>query len=234
MNKSVYMQFGPLKDKEYNITINNYTLPKVTKTKFLGIWIDRLLTWQPHFDQLCLKLVKNTQLLRISKNHLNMQTKKLIYYAHFYSHVTYGCTIWGNILKKEQLQKLQKLQNKCIRQISKNNSVVESYRLLKIMKIPEVIKLQNLKLGFRVQHSQLLENVTLACTSDVSKNSLTKKHRYPTRCKKEPNHPKPQSKWYMTGFLTKCIVEFQNLPGEIRGIKDYNAFIQSCKIHLLN
>ena len=146
----------------------------------------------------------------------------------------YRCTIWGNMLKKEQLQKLQKLQNKCIRQISKHNSVVESYRLLKIMKIPEVIKLQNLKLGFRVQHSQLLENVTLACTSDVNKNSLTKKHRYPTRRKKEPNHPKPQSKWYMTSFLTKCIVEFQNLPSEIRGIKDYNAFIRSCKIHLLN
>ena len=103
------MQFGPSKDKKYNITIDNYTLPEVTKTKFLGIWIDRSLTWQLHFDQLCLKLVKNTQLLCISKNHLNMQTKKLIYYAHFYSHLTYGCTIWGNMLRKEQLQKLQKL-----------------------------------------------------------------------------------------------------------------------------
>ena len=76
LNKLVYMQFGPSKDKEYNITIDNYTLPEVTKTKFLGICIDRSLTWQPHFDQLCLKLVKNTQLLCISKNHLNMQTKK--------------------------------------------------------------------------------------------------------------------------------------------------------------
>ena len=111
---------------------------------------------------------------------------------------------------------------------------MDSYQLLKIMKVPELIKLQNLKLGFRVQHSQLPENVTLACTSDTNKNSLTKKHRYPTRHKNKPNHPKPQSKWYMTSFLTKCIVEFQNLPSEIRGIKDYNAFIRSCKIHLLN
>ena len=115
------MQFGTLKHQNYNITINDYTLPEVTKTKFLSIWIDSMLTWQPHFNQLCLKLVKNTQLLRISKNHLNMQTKKLIYYAHFYSHLIYGCTIWGNMLRKEHIQKLQKLQNKCIKDISKKN-----------------------------------------------------------------------------------------------------------------
>ena len=119
LNKSVYMQFGNQKHHRYTIKIDDYTLPEVTQTKFLGIWIDNKLTWQPHFDQLCLKLIKNTQLLRMNKNHLNMQTKKLIYYAHFYSHLTYGCTIWGNMLRQEQIQKLQKLQNKCIKLISK-------------------------------------------------------------------------------------------------------------------
>ena len=114
LNKSVYMQFETLKHQNYNITMDDYTLPEVTKIKFLGIWIDRMLTWQTHFDQICLKLVKNTQLLRISKNHLNMQTKKLIYYAHFYSHLTYDCTTWGNMLRKDQIQKFQRLQNKCI------------------------------------------------------------------------------------------------------------------------
>ena len=111
---------------------------------------------------------------------------------------------------------------------------MESYRSLKLRKVPEIIKLQNLKLGFKVQHSQLPENVTHTCTSDVNKNSLTKKHRYPTRHKEKPNHPKPQSKWYKSSFLTKCIVEFQNLPAEIWSIKDYNAFTHSCKVHLLN
>ena len=83
------------------------------------------------------------------------------------------------------------------------------------MKVSEIIKLNNLKLGFKVQHSQLPENVSLACTSDTNKNPLTKKHRYPTRRKQEPNHPKPQSKWYKSSFLTKSILEYQNLPAEI-------------------
>ena len=71
------------------------------------------------------------------------------------------------------------------------------------MKVSEIIKLQNLKLGFKVQHSQLPENVTHACTSDANKNSLTETHRYPTIRKEEPNHPKLQIKWYKSSFLTK-------------------------------
>ena len=93
---------------KYKITIDSVTLPMVTNTKFLGIWIDNLLNWQVHFDYICLKIIRNTQLLRLSKNHLNMDTKKLIYYTHIYSHLVYGCTIWGNMLKANQIKKITK------------------------------------------------------------------------------------------------------------------------------
>ena len=55
------MQFGNQKHHMYTIKIDDYTLPEVTQTKFLGVWIDNKLTWQLHLDQLCLKLIKNTQ-----------------------------------------------------------------------------------------------------------------------------------------------------------------------------
>ena len=40
--------------------------------------------------------------------------KKLIYYGHIQSHLTYCLSVWGNLICYTLLNKLQKLQNKCI------------------------------------------------------------------------------------------------------------------------
>ena len=174
ISKSVCMHYPIKYSKDIKIVIDNIPLPVVTKTKFLGIWIDNRLTWQPHFDQLCLKIIRNTTLLRLSKNHLSTNTKKILYYAHIYSHLVYGIITWGNMIKKEHLNKLQKLQNQCISLISNKDASSKVYHSLKIMKVKDIIKLQNLKLGFKVQHSQLQGNVLATCITD-SNQKFTKK-----------------------------------------------------------
>ena len=73
------------------------------------------------------------------------------------------------MLKAEQIKKLQKLQNRCISLISNKGATNTVYQSLKIMRIPEIIKLHNLKLGFKVQHSQLPANVLAVCTTDAKK-----------------------------------------------------------------
>ena len=186
------MQFTQKQKRHYKIVIDDETLPVVTKTKFLGIWIDNKLNWQTHFDQVCLKIICNTNLLRLSKNQFNMETKKLIYYAHIYSHLVYGCTTWGNMLNQSQLKKLQKLQNKCIQLINGKPATSDNYQSLKLLKFAEIVKLQNLKLGHQVQHSQLPERILDVCMSDTHSKSLVKLHGYQTRRKLEPNHPKIQ------------------------------------------
>ena len=84
-------------------------LPVATQTKFLGVWLDSTLNWNVHFGELTLKLAKGQHLLKCCKNIFSMQTKINIYYAHVYSHLVYGITIWGNILSKEKLKKLQNI-----------------------------------------------------------------------------------------------------------------------------
>ena len=109
INKSVCMHFSVEKSKEIKIVIDNIELPVVTKTKFLGIWIDNHLSWQDHSDQLCLKIIRNTQLLRVSKNHLSIPTKKILYYSHIYSHLVYGCTTSrGKHVKTRSISKASK------------------------------------------------------------------------------------------------------------------------------
>ena len=168
------MVFGKHSRKPTKVNNDGQALPMVMHTKFLGIWIDSQLNWQKHFDQLCLKIICNTQLLRISKKQLSMCTKNLIYYAHIYSHLVYGVTTWGNMLSKEHLSKLQRLQNCCFGLITGKTASIEDYKSLKIMRIPDIIKLQNLKLGFKVQYSQLPSMVMNACTTNAKQVLLKK------------------------------------------------------------
>ena len=178
------MSFGKTDSSQYRINISGESIPLLQKTKFLGIWIDSDLSWETHFDQLALKITKNQHLLRNCKNMFNIATKKTIYYAHVYSHLVYGCTVWGNMLVQWKLKKLQALQNKCVSYMIWGRVKPETYRTLKLLKGKEIIRLQTLKMGYKVQHSQLPRNIIRACITDANSKPLAKTHDYQTRQKR--------------------------------------------------
>ena len=124
--KSVCMNFShsSLQGAPLHINIDCITLPVATSFKFLGVWLDNKLTWQYHINQLLLKIKKTTQLLRTSQNMLNLQTKRVLYFAQIYSHLSYGIITWGNMLNVGQKHKLEKTHQKCCRLVGKNNNLL--------------------------------------------------------------------------------------------------------------
>ena len=100
-----------------NIRVNGIVLPEVPFTRFLGLWIDNKLQWNVDLSKLFLQLKRNTNMLRLEKHSLTIQAKMWVYYAHIYSHLTYGLILWGNMLNENELTKLQKIQNKCFKLI---------------------------------------------------------------------------------------------------------------------
>ena len=56
-------------------------------------------------------------MLQMSVNCLTPAAKKLIYYGHIHSHLTYCLLVWGGICKKGNLVRLSKIQNKCVKLI---------------------------------------------------------------------------------------------------------------------
>ena len=99
LDKTVCVLFNnKSKNKELTLDIGTYRLHSSETVKFLGVWIDNKMTWTKHISTLIVKLKQNMHLLKLSNKFLNKDTKKLIYYAHIFSHLTYGILIWGNMI----------------------------------------------------------------------------------------------------------------------------------------
>ena len=124
-SKTICVVFNPPGHKKINVELEfgDVKLKSTNTTKFLAVWIDSCLNWNKHLKQLMIKLKRNLGLLRNSKNFLPKHGMRLLYYAQFYSHLSYGISIWGCMIKKEQLNKIDKLQKKAISLINLNSNV---------------------------------------------------------------------------------------------------------------
>ena len=123
-------------------------------------------------------------LLRRPRNLFNERTLKLIYYAHIQSHIDYGLVLWGSMTTKDNLNRIQSLQNKYIEVICKNKNIETSFAMLRIPKIKELIKLQEIKIGYRLINKQLPNKFSQQLQCDPNNKSLTKTHSYNTTCLK--------------------------------------------------
>ena len=172
-----------------NVSIENKTLLNVTKMKFLGVWLDNRLTWTDHLITLFTKIKQNANLLRHGRSFLNIHANKCLYYTQIYSHLTYGFLLWGNMISTTNLGKLQKLQNKCFKYITKEESTVANFHKHKLLQINELKQLLNWKHCYKLQHAHLPSRVLNICNTDSSDHSLKKSHHYNTRHKSTLNLP---------------------------------------------
>ena len=110
LEKTVCVLFSnKSKNKKLTLNIGTYKLQNSEIVKFLGVWIDDKLAWTKHMSTLMMKLKQNMHLLKLSNKFLTKDTKKLIYYAHIFSHLTYGILIWGNMINQGTINKIDYL-----------------------------------------------------------------------------------------------------------------------------
>ena len=67
----------------------------VDHVKHLGMYLDKYLSWNHHFFQLSNKLSRANGILSKLRHYAPFETVLQVYYAIFYSHLTYGCNVWG-------------------------------------------------------------------------------------------------------------------------------------------
>ena len=235
LNKTVCVLFQKEKsNKVIKLQLGTHLLTNVPETKFLGVTLDQNLNWSSHINQLILKLNRNLNLLRISRNMMTQECKLLVYHSHLESHLQYGILLWGNSANNAQLNKLQKIQNKALQYIANKSKTQLNNKELNVLDIPKMIELANLKFGYKVLH-QLLPPITPSlCMFDSKNNNLTKKHSYNTRHKRTPYLPKNATNQYKSSFLCKGPQSLLTLKVEITLKPSLHLFTRQCKCLLLN
>lgn len=99
--------------------INNEIIEKVENIKYLGFVIDKNLKLRDHIDYVCKKIGKKIGFFKRIRNKISVITAINIYNIIIKPHFEYGSTILYTCCVKEQLDRLQKLQNKAMRTILK-------------------------------------------------------------------------------------------------------------------
>ena len=123
------------------------------------------------------KLSQANRILSKLRHNAPQKTVLLVYHAIFYSHLNYGCSLWGLSYDKH-VDIIRKLQKKCIRIITFsdfNSHTNTLFTDLKILKVDDIIKFNLLKFIYDFNHELLptdLSNIFLY-NSDI--------HNYNTR-----------------------------------------------------
>ena len=130
--------------------MNDIRLELKDSVKYLGMYPDKHLSWDIHINQLSKKLSRANGILSKLRHNAPRKVCTNVYYAIFNSHLTYGCGIWG-LTAEKNLKQIEILQKKCMRIITFAEFDSHSNPLfidLKILKVRELIKLQQLKLAY--------------------------------------------------------------------------------------
>ena len=176
-NKTVFMFFSNNRvDAFDNIIVPNCEIKRESTTKLVGITIDEKLKFTQHVENIIHKCKMGTFNLKSLKRMVPKYVKIRIYYSFIYPHLQYCCESWGPCLSNTLVNKLQVLQNNCIRCIQNKGpktSVKKCFKELGILTVCDIIKFNCCKIMYKIEN-----NLGSECMSSLF---MKKQHNYNTR-----------------------------------------------------
>ena len=231
VSKSMYILYHNQRNppSKFTIKLNGVELPRTSCAKLLGVWMDDKLKWDTHVNKLIHKLKSGLGMMRRSKNLLTPKAKRLLYFGQIHSNLSYALCIWGTMLQRSLIKKLDRLQKEAIRLIDAKIPETDLYRSHKIPSFVNMIELEQCKLGYKLCHSLLPKALTDSMTKDHQECKLGKVQRYHTQNKTTPNLPNVTSDMYRSSFLFKSVALYSKLDEKIKNSPSITIFVKCCK-----
>ena len=114
---------------DVEIRIDDQIIKRVDHTKSLGLTIDAQLSWGKHVEEICKKVSSAIGALKRVRPFISKETAIQIYNALIMPHFDYCSPVW-DCLSGYLSDKLQKLQNRAARVITKSPFDTSSNHLL--------------------------------------------------------------------------------------------------------
>ena len=139
-NKSSHITFTLRKQSCPQVTINNIPIPNKDTVRYLGMILDRRMTWKRHIVDKCKQLkikLKKFYWLIGRRSNLNIQSKIMLYKAILKPVWTYGIQLWGTA-SNSNIEILQRFQSKTLRSLINAPWYVTNETIHRDLKIPTV------------------------------------------------------------------------------------------------
>ena len=113
--------YRSLNDYTMNIQINGVPINQSSQSKSLGLIIDENLSWKAYIHEISQKVSSGIGALKRVRPFVSMHTAIKIYKGLIEPHFDYCSAVWDG-LTQQLTEKLQKLQNRAIRVITKSSN----------------------------------------------------------------------------------------------------------------
>lgn len=192
------------------LNISNSTILSKKSVKYLGLFIDHDLSWSTHINHVTNKLSQCVGAMYKIKRYVSTPTLRTIYFALFYSKITYAVAVWGSA-NKSQLKKVYSLQRRAIKLITKKKNITSNlFGKQKILKFDDVFEMSIASLMHKFKNNDL--------PSTFSDYFMTPTHAHYTRSSKLGNLDIPRFSNNKTQKSFKYIGSkiWNNLPTMLR------------------
>ena len=129
-------------NESIKLLIDNQTIEEARRTKFLGVIIDKNITWKYHINYVAGKVSRAIGMMVKAKKYLRKEALLTLYYSFVCPYLTYCNHIWGATYISN-LKKLIKLQNRIVRVIftaKYRENADPLYKALGILKLVDINK----------------------------------------------------------------------------------------------
>jgi hypothetical protein len=216
------------------ISMNNFDIEFVKEFNYLGIVIDKNLSWKPHTDLISKKISKTVGILNRLKTTLPKNVLMNIYNALVLPYLTYGSILW-----EKRVNRLVALQKKAIRAVTSSRYSAHTellFRDLKTLKCTDLCALQCYIFCYKLEHNLLPKYFT---DSNIFIKNVNI-HNYPTRTRNDYCLPRVKHEFGKTSIRYKAPFIFNSMNSLIKdkiythSFSGYKQYIKTTFINSYN
>ena len=169
-----------------NLNIDGTPIERISNFNFLDLTLDENLNWKQHNQKTANKCSRIIGIINKLKHYLPIHIKLTLYHTLIQPHLNYCILVWGfNCVR------LIKLQKKVLRYIGSTSYTAHCdplFKTFKILKIPDLLRLQELKFYYKHTNNKLpayyLQQMSFVPNRDIHGHDTRRRceiHIYPVQ-----------------------------------------------------